>query len=307
MEYRTPWRVGAARVAGRPGLQQFRPPYRLRGVAAGGAQSARTSASRSTPCRCIAARSAVPRNSSAARWGRDARTSCWQPRSACRWTSAAPRGRSSWLASKRACDGSTPIDRSLSAAPARPADADRGETLRVRRSDPSGQGVPCPTRKPGRWQRLAGHRARLGWRHSCHVRTNAPASLARRADRELIPMMQTRHAAVLSAGERRHRQLPSQHIDAGRRTTDRPWCAMATGSSMMDVADPFERLEVSPKRAQDAAFAELAFGWLAARSCVSSITPPARRSRNNWTTMFVRGRVLSWTICRRSTRSLATG
>ena len=76
---------------------------------------------------------------------RAARTSCWPPSSACRWTTTAPRRGASRAYIMEAVRGEPEaaedrLDRSLSAAPARSEDADRGDAARARRSGEAGQG-----------------------------------------------------------------------------------------------------------------------------------------------------------------------
>ena len=98
----------------------------------------------STPPTSMATR-ASPRSFSAKFCKTGARTSCWPPSSACRWRQRRPRD-----ASRRLCHaggGGEPeaaphrLDRSLSGAPARSEDADRGDPARARRSGAAGQGA----------------------------------------------------------------------------------------------------------------------------------------------------------------------
>ena len=99
--------------------------------------------------------------------------------------------------------------------------------------------------------------------------------LTRRADRELIPMMQAHGMGllpVLSAGERRaDRQVPAQYVDAGGRAPDRSWCALRRPvPQRCDLADRSNGWRPS-REARGRTLLELAFSWLAARPCVSSI------------------------------------
>ena len=110
---------------------------------------------------------------------------------------------------------------------------------------------------------------------------NEYSLLMRRADQRADPDdAGLRHgpAAVLSAGERRaDRQVPAQHADAGRRAPDRAWRTLRRPvPQRCELARSSSGWRRSPKQ-RGRTLLELAFSWLAARPCVSSIIAGATK------------------------------
>ena len=178
MEYRSLGSVRTAGIAGRPRLQQLRPPHRLRGVAAGGAQGARSRHHAVRHRRCLSQRNRRlrgvprPRAGATAQGHRAGDQGRHADGARSPWRLAAHdhrrRGGKSAAARHR-------LDRPLPAAPARSADTDRRDAAGVRRSDQAGQGALYRLLE---LQGVAGGGGaldvahRLGWRRSSPARTS---------------------------------------------------------------------------------------------------------------------------------------
>ena len=178
----------------------------------------------STPPMSYRSESAAPRSSSARRWVRGARTSCWRPRSACRWntggavhraTRSSPaveaslrRLNTDWidLYQQHQPDPLTPIEETLRAFD----DLVRQGKVRY---------IGCSNLRA--WQvveaRWTSRTLGLAPFVSCQ---NEYSLLMREPDRELIPMMQAYGMGLLPyyplASGAADRQVPAQHADARR-------------------------------------------------------------------------------------------